>query len=82
MRVAAKDQLVIKSAAPYYSKLTTLKLPNAAMKKRESYMKALNLYKICCFFPSNDEHKSLFTNYTIHRKRKAQKYTAKITITN
>ena len=47
MRVAAKDQLFIESAAPYCSKLTTRKLPNATMKKkRKSYMNALNLHKI------------------------------------
>ena len=34
MRVAAKDQLVIESAAPYCSKLTTQKLINTAMKKK------------------------------------------------
>ena len=35
MRVAAKDQLVIESAAPYRSKLTTPKLPNVTMKKKK-----------------------------------------------
>ena len=34
MRVAAKDQLVIESAATYCSKFTTRKLPNATNEKK------------------------------------------------
>ena len=70
MRIAAKDHLAIECLAPYCSKLTTRKLPHLTIKKkkRKSYMNALNLYKICCLFPSIDKHKSLFINYTIHKK--------------
>ena len=50
MRVVAKNQLVIESVAPYCRKLTTRKLPNATMKKRKSYMNALNLTKYDVFF--------------------------------
>ena len=69
MWVAAKNQLVIESAAPYCSKLTTQKLRNTAMKKKKKYTNAINLNKICCYFPSNNEHKLLFTNNAIHRKK-------------
>ena len=73
MRVATKDQSVIESAARNCSKLTAQKLPRATMKKK-NYMNSLSLHKICCFFPSNDGHKSLFTHYTKNRK-KTQRYT-------
>ena len=59
MRVAAKDQLVIESAVPYCSKLTSRKLPNGTKKKkRKSYMNALNLHKISRFF-----HQTMATNH-------------------
>ena len=76
MRAATKDQLVIESAAPYCSKPTTRNFTNAAMKKRNSYINALNLHRMYCFFPSNDEHKSLFTNMQ-YTKKKTQRYKKK-----
>ena len=87
MRVAAKDQLVIQSAAPYCSKFTTRKLPNATMKKKErlherATLKTYTKY-VFFFLYQNDGHKSLFTNCTIHRKKyKHTKIHKKITITN
>ena len=45
-------------------------------KKRKSYMNAPNLHKKCCFFPSNDEHKSFLQS--IHYTEKKHKNTQKI----
>ena len=84
MRVAAKVQSVIESAALFCSKLTTRKLPNVTMKKKKKIHESAKFAQNMLFFPSNNGHKSLFTNYTkqkkhqIHRKKIAQK----ITITN
>ena len=62
-----KYRLVIESAAPYCNNFTTRKLPNVCMKKRKSYINALNFTKYF-FFPLKDGHKSLFINCTIHKK--------------
>ena len=69
MRVVAKDQLVIESAVPYCSKLTTQKLPNATMKKKKKLRKCAKLAQNTLFFQSNDEHKSLFTSNTIYAEK-------------
>ena len=73
MRVAAKDQLVIESAAPYYSKLTTQKLANATMKKKKKLHNCATLAENMLFFPSNGGHKSLFTNYIQYLKKRKHK---------
>ena len=50
MRVAAKDQLVIESAAPYCSKLTSQKVPNETMKKKKKLHECSKLAQNMLFF--------------------------------
>ena len=50
MRVAVKDKLVIKSAAPYCSKLTTRKLLNTAKKKKQLHQCAKLAQNMLLFF--------------------------------
>ena len=69
MRVEAKHQLVIESAAPYCCKLTKRKSPNTTIKtKRKSYMNAPNFHKICCSF-----HRAMGTNHFLQSIQHTEK---------
>ena len=74
MRVEAKDQLVIKSAAPYCSKLTIRKLSNAAMKKKKKLHEWAKLARSMLFFSIKRR-----ARITFYKQYNTQK---KITITN
>ena len=72
MRVAAKDQSVIESAAPYRNKLTTRKLPIATMKKKKMLHECAKLLQNMLFFDQ-----TMGTNYflqIVQNKKKIQKH--------
>ena len=70
MRLAAKDQLVIESAALYCSKLTTRKLPNARMKKKKKKLhECAELAQNMLFF----FHQTMGTNHFLQTMQITEK---------
>ena len=71
MRVAAKDQLIIKSTTPYFSKLTIQKLLNTTLKKK--FLECAKLAQNMTFY----FHRTMGTNHfsqTIQYTEKIEKY--------
>ena len=82
MWVAAKDQLVIESAAPYCSKLTTQKLRNTAMKKEKIHKCAKLAQNMLLFFIKRQARITFYKQCNTQKKLPSQadnKNTTKIT---